>query len=975
MENVIKKAYKKIPLKKEKKVLIKNATYTLLYPLIKNTNMYKVWSISEDRLQSKPLSSNDVNMLFSKGLYSLKNNGIKATSKKIKSYLSKNNNLNSNLNNTINSKIESIKYSDVNIEIEQPGKIALHLHLFYIDLSDEFCNYFDNIPFEFDLFITIIDEGFKNVIEKKFSKIKKINKLTIIHVENRGRDIAPFLSIEDILNYNYVCHVHSKKSLYTGSEQVGWRKWLLDGLMGSEEQVRRIFSIFASRSDVGMIYPETYPEIPYWGHTWLKNKQGGRELFNRLNVTFDVNKSYIDYPAGSMFWAKVDAIKPLLDLKLKAADFPEENKQTDGTIAHIIERSFVEISRSQNYLISTIDIKANTFYIGKGNKNLYQYWNKSKNEIINIVDNFDTVSFDIFDTLLVRKIINPEDIFEIIEIELKNKLGLNIPFKRWRQDSEYKWRLINEFKLDCNINDIYNQMEKEYKLEKELCEKIKDYEINTELKFVTPRVDMVEILNYCIRKSKKVILTSDMYLTSSEIDKILKRIGVKNYNSIVVSNEINARKDNGRIWQLYKEQYKDSSLIHIGDNEHSDIQEACDVQIPHYHIMSSYNLFELSGMMDKFDSNKFNIADKVYTGAIVSKLFNSPFVLNDNKGKIELNDLKSLGYVMFGPIILNYMIWVLNESLTNGINQIAFLARDGYLLNQLFDLLKKSNSKLEEIEAHYLLASRRALSIISATCKDDLVNLLNTNYNGSICNLFYSRFGIEIDNDSNICLPEQIEKAKTLLEDYYEEILKNAENERNNYTKYLNNIGINLNGEIMISDVGYSGTIQYYLSKYLKKGLNGYYFITNEGNSPLKILGNKVNGLYGENQDYLKTNVDIYKYHLILESVLTAPIGQFIKIDNNLNPIYLNEERLDTNFINEIQGGIIEFVQDIINTLGDSILEYKPSNEVVEKIFTYFIEEKASISEELKYKFLVEDNYCSNSSISVFDYYYKFFNF
>ena len=97
-------------------------------------------------------------------------------------------------------------------------KIAIHIHLYYIDMLNIFIQYLSESPIYFDLFISVTSENNKDICIKEINKykIKKINNLDIKVVENIGRDVAPWIiefpNIQS--NYDLCCHLHTKKSLY-----------------------------------------------------------------------------------------------------------------------------------------------------------------------------------------------------------------------------------------------------------------------------------------------------------------------------------------------------------------------------------------------------------------------------------------------------------------------------------------------------------------------------------------------------------------------------------------------------------------------------------------------------------------------------------------------------------------------------------------------------------------------------------------
>jgi hypothetical protein len=194
----------------------------------------------------------------------------------------------------------------VEISGQQPGRIAVHLHLYYLNLLHELVGYFTNMPYGFDLYVTVVEGNDKKIAQevRKALKGAKLRTLFVIRVENRGRDVAPFLSIfaTRYQEYDYICHVHSKKSLFTGSVQDDWRTYLFQSLFGSADLIKRIFGLFVSSPAIGIVYPATFEQMPYWAHSWLSNRQSAHRLAHRLGIALDVSK-YVDYPVGSMFWA------------------------------------------------------------------------------------------------------------------------------------------------------------------------------------------------------------------------------------------------------------------------------------------------------------------------------------------------------------------------------------------------------------------------------------------------------------------------------------------------------------------------------------------------------------------------------------------------------------------------------------------------------------------------------------------------
>lgn len=265
--------------------------------------------------------------------------------------------------NTLSKAIYGIPYNKIEVsnandsilyDNKNKKRIAVQIHLFYPDLCSEIIDNLNYIPYDFDCFITTSDEDKKNEIIEKFKKCNA-KKVVVDITENRGRDVAPFIiqMSEYIKDYDYICHIHTKKSK---TVQYGdlWRKYLYKNLFGSKENLIKIFDIFEKEKDVGVIYPEIYPVLKLQTGFYGDNLSNCIKLFNMLGIPETYINDRLDFPAGTMFWAKTDAIHQLFTSDISFSDFAVENNQLDATLAHAIERSICTIAKYNNYCFKNI---------------------------------------------------------------------------------------------------------------------------------------------------------------------------------------------------------------------------------------------------------------------------------------------------------------------------------------------------------------------------------------------------------------------------------------------------------------------------------------------------------------------------------------------------------------------------------------------------------------------------------------------
>jgi GT2 family glycosyltransferase/glycosyltransferase involved in cell wall biosynthesis len=248
---------------------------------------------------------------------------------------------------------------DVTLPANFALSIAVHLHLYYTEMAEEFCRYLSNIPTPFHLFVSVPPgRGDPEEVRATFvAGLRNCNGVTVACPENRGRDVAPFL-VEfgrKLLAYDLVLHLHSKRSPHS-PKHAGWRRYLLHYTLGNRAVVTQILTAFYADPNVGVFQPPYHPEVraqPKWGGN--RNKIANQ--LHRFGLSY-LGDTCPDFPAGSFFWARTDAIRPLLEGRLAVEDFDEEAGQVDGTLAHALERllGLVPVLRGYSVICRFIDV-------------------------------------------------------------------------------------------------------------------------------------------------------------------------------------------------------------------------------------------------------------------------------------------------------------------------------------------------------------------------------------------------------------------------------------------------------------------------------------------------------------------------------------------------------------------------------------------------------------------------------------------
>ncbi len=219
-------------------------------------------------------------------------------------------------------------------------KVAVHLHLYYIDLLDEFIENLKNIPIPFDLYITLV--------ERPASDIKKIFQTfpnaKIFTLPNQRNDIGAFVEVINNINlnaYDALIKIHSKKSLHTGAEQKEWRQRLVKSLIGSPKQNAAVLYEFCNKK-TGMV--GGYEDLCFFE---CEDKKAFVDLCKKL----EINADNIFFK-GTMFAIRPKILSRLIEKRICLSDFNPLDVKINP---YAVERIFGSLCINQGYKIKALE--------------------------------------------------------------------------------------------------------------------------------------------------------------------------------------------------------------------------------------------------------------------------------------------------------------------------------------------------------------------------------------------------------------------------------------------------------------------------------------------------------------------------------------------------------------------------------------------------------------------------------------------
>ncbi|WP_204352591.1 rhamnan synthesis F family protein [Salinicola halophilus] len=509
-------------------------------------------------------------------------------------------------------------------------KVALCLHVFYDDFIDRFANAIAAFPVTVDVFLTLADAKFETRAREVFEQHARVGRVETRVVPNRGRNFGPML-VEygpALDEYDLLCHLHSKKSLYSGKEQTQWAEYLIEYLLRDVSVMTRLLNAFAGDDTLGMYYPTTFWMMPGWVNHLTMNKGAVRDWQNRLGL--GRIPDFLSYPAGGMFWARPKALEGIFDQTWAYDDFPSEPLPNDDSMLHALERVI-------GPLVEHLGYRQLFFYPPTGqfttdNGYITSSYHGHLDHHLPSIQAHPCVSFDVFDTLVRRRYTIPD--------YAKLKLGARLQtqgivesaqaFVALRNQTESDMRRRANFQGDVRIADIYTDIGERLGVEDAQAQTWMNQEFELDLEMILPKDEMVELFNHLAASGHILWVISDSYYTRDQVGLMLRKAGVSAAYRLMVSSEEQARKDNGTLWIKVKQDLAREGIsrhLHIGDNVVADAQRPGDMGMTTFHILHPMDKWRALGFPDVLEGGESLDEQEILKwGRLISEVGRNPFI-------------------------------------------------------------------------------------------------------------------------------------------------------------------------------------------------------------------------------------------------------------------------------------------------------------------------------------------------------------
>ncbi len=452
------------------------------------------------------------------------------------------------------------------------------------------------------------------------------------------------------------------------------------------------------------------------------------------------------------------------------------------------------------------------------------------------------VSFDLFDTLLIRRTHDPDLV--------KPATARFIAAKAKELGRAMSWEQVQDLRdqIECAERQQTSQHFADHEAcypsfmatllrkifgeqaDEALLDAVTRYELRMENNMLVPRAHLVQWLRDLHASGKKIIILSDVYLPAEHLKKLIEHAGFLDaVDGVISSADTFLAKASGKAFPLVQEQYgfDYASWLHVGDNPHSDGLKPSEFGIRSLVLRDASEKHRKS--LEKRYYN-YSLGQPFWRGRSLQQL-----MLPLEAENVERPPLYRYGFLVLAPLLSAFIQGVMEACLNEGVKRLYFFSREGWLLEKIWHQLAPELYPASPLPVvSYLYVSRMALAGASCAHKGilrsnaDIVFLPAGNRDfRDVCRVFslqaepfgphLARFGLALDTvltDKHLGYsPENRRKFNELFhdKDFQDEVKAQTTASNQALQRYLEAEGFFREDQVALVDIGWMGTIQRFL--------------------------------------------------------------------------------------------------------------------------------------------------------------------
>ncbi len=585
------------------------------------------------------------------------------------------------------------------------------------------------------------------------------------------------------------------------------------------------------------------------------------------------------------------------------------------------------------------------------------------------------ISFDLFDTLLIRRIHDPDMVKLPVAryiSELARHEGVVCPWYRVQEirdtvEQEHRQRTGEQWPDHeaCYPRFMGETLERIFgsRLDGRLLDEVTTFELGMEQRMLVPRVQLIAWLCDLKKQGKRIFVLSDVYLPAGHLEELIRVAGFLDQVEAVVSSADSFQaKASGLGYDFAADRFglEPAGWLHIGDNPISDGLRPAQKGIRALVIRDAREKHR-KALIKRYVN--YSHGKPFWRGRAVQQLM-LPLEAENQGG---CSPLYTYGYNVLAPLLGAFIQGIAEQCLTNGLNRLYFFSREGWLLEKIWNVVAPVVFPLADLpQVSYLYVSRMALA--GASCAHqgltrtnaDIVFLPAGNRDfRDVCRIFsldpdplrslLAHHQLALDTPLNPGYtgfePQKRLYFYGLLDDpeFQEEIRCQCAAAGHALESYLEQEDFFAHRSVALVDIGWLGTIQRFLFDAIKHrsdvpSCQGFLLAATRGIEYPTTLNNRIDGILYDRNRFDLAGSSILHVRDLFEEACRAPhptlngyrlddSGQCRLIFRDRQDAAGRAEEVQNRYYQPMQKGILDGVAryaSAVQLLGHSTADLKP---------------------------------------------------